>query len=113
MRELDVDFVGVSFVGRASELDEVRRLAPGAAIVAKIERAVALENLKEILEAADGIMVARGDLGVEAELEHLPMIQKSLLQSALLAGKFTITATEMLESMVTSSRPTRAPSNRA
>jgi pyruvate kinase len=108
VRELEVDFVGVSFVAQGSELDEVRKLAPGAAIVAKIERAVALENLKEILEATDGIMVARGDLGVEAELEHLPMIQKSLLQSGLLAGKFTITATEMLESMVESSRPTRA-----
>jgi pyruvate kinase len=108
VRELEIDFVGVSFVARASELRIVRQLAPEALIVAKIERAVALENLKEILEAADGIMVARGDLGVEAELEHLPMIQKSLLQSGLLAGKFTITATEMLESMVESSRPTRA-----
>jgi len=107
-RELEVDFVGVSFVSRASELAEVRTLVPEASIVAKIERAAALANIEEILAATDGIMVARGDLGVEVELEEVPMIQKTLLQMALRAGKFTITATEMLESMVTSSRPTRA-----
>ena len=107
-RELGVDFVGVSFVSRADELREVRRLIPEAQIVAKIERAAALENLEEILEATDGIMVARGDLGVEVDLEQLPMLQKSLLNEALKIGKFTITATEMLESMVESSRPTRA-----
>ncbi|HED66963.1 MAG TPA: pyruvate kinase [Planctomycetes bacterium] len=107
-RELDVDFIGVSFVGEASELEKVRALAPDALLVAKIERALALTNIEEILAATDGIMVARGDLGVEMELEEIPTIQKSLLQLALRAGCFTITATEMLESMVTSSRPTRA-----
>ncbi len=107
-RELEVDMVGVSFVAKGDELREVRSLIPDAQIVAKIERAAALTNLEEILEATDGIMVARGDLGVEIELERLPMVQKSLLQAALKAGKYTITATEMLESMVTSSRPTRA-----
>ena len=107
-REMDVDFVGVSFVSRASELREVRRLVPDARIVAKIERSAALQNLQDILEVTDGIMVARGDLGVEVELEQLPMVQKSLIQAALRVGKFTITATEMLESMVESSRPTRA-----
>jgi pyruvate kinase len=76
--------------------------------VAKIERRPALENLKGILEAADGLMVARGDLGVEVQLERLPLVQKSIIQEALKAGKFTITATEMLESMVKASRPTRA-----
>ncbi|MFT5288710.1 MAG: pyruvate kinase [Planctomycetota bacterium] len=106
--EIGVDFVGVSFVSTAAELHEVRRLVPDAQIVAKIERAAALENLDEILEATDGIMVARGDLGVEVELEQLPMVQKSLLAASLKAGKFTITATEMLESMVDNSRPTRA-----
>ena len=107
-RELDVDMLGVSFVTRGDELREVKSLLPDAQIVAKIERAAALQHLEEIFEATDGIMVARGDLGVEIELEQIPMIQKSLLQASLKAGKFTITATEMLESMVASSRPTRA-----
>ncbi len=107
-RDLAVDFVGVSFVSRAEEIRAVRALAPEALAVAKIERKAALENLEELLEAADGIMVARGDLGVEVELEELPMIQKSLIHAALRVGKFTITATEMLESMVNASRPTRA-----
>ncbi len=107
-RELEVDMVGVSFVANATELARVREHVPDAFIVAKIERAIALRNLDGIFEEADGIMVARGDLGVELELEQLPMVQKTLLQNALRAGKFTITATEMLESMVHSSRPTRA-----
>jgi pyruvate kinase len=107
-RELAVDFVGASFVSRSEEIRAVRELAPEALVVAKIERRAALENLGELLDESDGIMVARGDLGVEVELEELPMIQKSLIQAALRAGKFTITATEMLESMVTATRPTRA-----
>ena len=107
-RQLDVDLVGVSFVSRAEELTAVRACVPDALVVAKIERVAALENLEELLDAADGVMVARGDLGVEMELEQLPMVQKSLIHEALRAGKFTITATEMLESMIHSSRPTRA-----
>ncbi len=107
-RELDVDLVGVSFVSRVEELIAVRALIPEALVVAKIERSAALANLEELLDAADGVMVARGDLGVGLELEELPMVQKALIQAALRAGKFTITATEMLESMVHSSRPTRA-----
>jgi pyruvate kinase len=71
----------------------------------------ALENLKGLLAECDGLMVARGDLGVEAELEELPMIQKTILHAAVQAGKFTITATEMLESMIEHSRPTRAEVN--
>jgi pyruvate kinase len=106
--ELDLDMIGVSFASHPDQLREVRRRVPGALIVAKIERAAALDNLDGLLSEADGIMVARGDLGVEVELEQLPMVQKSLIQAALRAGKFTITATEMLESMVGSSRPTRA-----
>jgi pyruvate kinase len=108
VNELDLDMVGVSFVATADELRAVRAAAPNALMVAKIERAAALENLQAILEEADGVMIARGDLGVEVELEQLPMVQKSLLQSALRAGKFTITATEMLESMISQTRPTRA-----
>ncbi|MEY2786435.1 MAG: hypothetical protein RL277_2647 [Planctomycetota bacterium] len=103
-----IDMIGISFVAKPEEIDVVRALAPGALMVAKIERMAALENLDAILARTDGIMVARGDLGVEAELEQLPLIQKSLIQAAMRAGRFTITATEMLESMINSSRPTRA-----
>jgi pyruvate kinase len=106
--EAGVDMIGVSFVSRPEEIRAVRALAPDALMVAKIERMAALENLDALLSESDGVMVARGDLGVEAELEQLPLIQKSLLQAAQRAGKFTITATEMLESMIESSRPTRA-----
>ncbi len=107
-REQAVDMLGISFVGRASEVRAIREMAPDALLVAKIERYAALENLAELLAASDGIMVARGDLGVELDLEELPLTQKSLLSDALRAGRFTITATEMLESMTASSRPTRA-----
>ncbi|HJM57843.1 MAG TPA: pyruvate kinase [Planctomycetota bacterium] len=103
-----LDFIGVSFVGNASEIEHVRSLAGTQAIVAKIERRQAIEHLAEILEAADGVMVARGDLGVEIGLADLPGLQKMILERTLDARKFTITATEMLESMVHSSRPTRA-----
>ncbi len=107
-RELGVDILGISFVSRADEIERIRILAPGMLMVAKIERQIALTNLKSILEAADGVMVARGDLGVELKLEQLPLAQKQIISEALKAGKFSITATEMLESMVKSSRPTRA-----
>ena len=106
--EVGVDMLGISFVGHASELDEIRALAPIPRLVAKVERRQALDNLDAIVAAADGIMVARGDLGVELDLEQVPMIQKRLIAAAIRAGKFTITATEMLESMIESSRPTRA-----
>ena len=107
-RELGVDMLGVSFVGNAAELEEIRGLAPGIHLVSKIERKAALQNLDEILEATDGLMVARGDLGVEIELERLPLVQKDILRRAVTAGVYTITATEMLESMIEASRPTRA-----
>jgi pyruvate kinase len=107
-QELGIDMLGVSFVSRADELNRIRELAPKLLLVAKIERRTALDNLKGILEACDGVMVARGDLGVEVQLEQLPLVQKTLIQEALRAGKFAITATEMLESMVEASRPTRA-----
>jgi len=106
--EAGVDMIGASFVSRADEIRAIRAIVPGTSVIAKIERMAALENVDELLAEADGIMVARGDLGVEAELEALPMIQKWLIQAALRAGKFAITATEMLESMVESSRPSRA-----
>ncbi|MDP6538061.1 MAG: pyruvate kinase [Planctomycetota bacterium] len=105
---LGVDMLGISFVGRAEEVECVRSLAPGMAMVAKIERSLALENLEAILEASDGVMVARGDLGVELDLERVPIVQKALLRAARDAACFSITATEMLESMTGQSRPTRA-----
>lgn len=107
-RQIGVEMLGVSFVSSAAELEIIRELAPEPLIVSKIERKLALERLQEILRASDGIMIARGDLGVEIELEQLPMLQKSLIQSALTEGRFVITATEMLESMIHTSRPTRA-----
>jgi pyruvate kinase len=107
-RQAGIDMIGISFVSRPEEVATVRKMIPSALMISKIERLAALENIDSLLQESDGIMVARGDLGVEAELEQLPLIQKSLIQSALRAGKFTITATEMLESMIESSRPTRA-----
>jgi pyruvate kinase len=107
-RELGVDMLGISFVSHAEEVDRVRHMAPELFLVAKIERKSALDNLRPILEAADGLMVARGDLGVEVKLEQLPLVQKMIIQESLKEGKFVITATEMLESMVKNSRPTRA-----
>ncbi|MCH2106029.1 MAG: pyruvate kinase [Planctomycetes bacterium] len=107
-KEAGADFLGVSFVGNGEDLIRIRALAPEQSIVAKVERRVAVENLDGILEQADGLMIARGDLGVEMDLERLPMVQKDLLAAGLRAGCFTITATEMLESMITTTRPTRA-----
>ena len=107
-QELGLDMIGISFVGSADDVRAVRELVPKMQLVAKIERLAALESIDGILREADGIMVARGDLGVEVELERLPIVQKTLIHRALKAGVFSITATEMLESMVVSSRPTRA-----
>ncbi|MDZ4775008.1 MAG: pyruvate kinase [Planctomycetota bacterium] len=107
-REAGIDMIGISFVAKRLEIQAVRALCPDALMISKIERQAALDALDELLIESDGIMVARGDLGVEAELEQLPLIQKSIIQAAMRAGKFTITATEMLESMIESSRPTRA-----
>ena len=107
-QQIGVEMLGLSFVGNAEEVEHIRELAPGAMLVSKIERSIALEHIHEILRASDGIMVARGDLGVEVDLEQLPMIQKSLIHAAIKEGRFVITATEMLESMIESSRPTRA-----
>ena len=107
-REMKVEMLGISFVGTSAEVEEVRRLAPETAIISKIERVAAIDNLDALVETSHGIMVARGDLGVELELEQVPVTQKRMIECALQAGKFAITATEMLESMISSSRPTRA-----
>jgi pyruvate kinase len=106
------DFVALSFVRSAADVDDLRaRLnAAGsrALIVAKIETVEAYENLDEIVAGADGVMVARGDLGVTAGLARVPLMQKDTISRATQAGKFVITATQMLESMIHASEPTRA-----
>jgi pyruvate kinase len=109
-----IDYLALSFVTGARDLEEARRWldrrAEGRSVglIAKIERAEALGSIDEILGAADGIMVARGDLGIEVPLERLALEQKRLVREANLAGKFAIVATQMLLSMVSSPRPTRA-----
>jgi len=103
------DFIGVSFVRTAADLEEVRAVVPrGVRLVAKIEKAAAIDDLPRILEAADAIMVARGDLGVELPFEKVPRVQKSLIAEANRLARPVITATQMLESMVRNPRPTRA-----
>ena len=108
----DCDFIAVSFPRTAADMHEARRLvteAGGTALlVAKIERAEALTNLKEIIEASDAVMVARGDLGVEIGDAELPAWQKKIITAAREANKMVITATQMMESMITNPIPTRA-----
>ena len=107
--ERGVDYLGLSFVRRAEDLGELRALVPkGVKLVAKIEKATALDDLDRILAACDAVMVARGDLGVELPFEQVPLVQKRLIREANHHGKPVITATQMLESMVRAPRPTRA-----
>jgi pyruvate kinase len=106
---LGVDWLALSFVQRAQDVFEARELADGrAAILAKIEKPAGVEAFDEILAAADGIMVARGDLGVELPVESLPPIQKRLVRACRAVGKPVIVATQMMESMIASPVPTRA-----
>ena len=107
--DLEVDYIALSFIRRPEDLDELRQLVDGRALlVAKIEMAQALRNLHGILANADGVMVARGDLGVELDFEEVPLVQKRILRLTSRTAKLGITATQMLESMIVSSRPTRA-----
>lgn len=107
-----VDFVALSFVRNAEDVMAARHFIKKrkkeVPVIAKIEKHEALKNIDDILEAADGIMIARGDLGVEIPLERIPHVQKTLIRKANRAGKLAITATQMLKSMVDSPRPTRA-----
>ena len=107
-RELGVDFVATSFVRNGSDVEAVASLTGDVPIIAKIELAQALDNLDEILKVSFGVMVARGDLGVQLPLDRLPLIQTDIIKRANAAGRVAVTATEMLESMTHNPRPTRA-----
>ncbi|HEX6548603.1 MAG TPA: pyruvate kinase [Candidatus Dormibacteraeota bacterium] len=110
--ELGFDWVALSFVRTAEDINackrELEKLSWRVPVIAKLEKAEAIRNLKAILGAVDGVMVARGDLGVELALGEVPAVQKDIIDRANRAGVPVITATEMLESMITSNRPTRA-----
>lgn len=108
----NIDFIAASFVRKAEDVLTIRRIledkGSDQAIIAKIENRQGVENLDEILKTADGLMVARGDLGVEMPAEEVPVIQKKIIRAANRVGKPVITATQMLESMISSPTPTRA-----
>ena len=109
----DVDFIACSFVSRKRDLLDVKRFLSkngysDVALIAKIENRPGVNNIEEICSECDGIMIGRGDMGVEIPFEELPAIQKKLIDTCRLLGKRVITATEMLESMITNPRPTRA-----
>ena len=111
--ENDFDFVAASFVRQASDVEEIRAVldshgGQNIGIIAKIENQEGVDNLEEILKVADGLMVARGDLGVEIPAQDVPVIQKRMIKAAIAQGKHVVTATQMLDSMIRNPRPTRA-----
>jgi pyruvate kinase len=107
--EQGADWIALSFVQRPEDVAEARRLIGGkAALLAKIEKPAAVERLEEILELADAVMVARGDLGVELPPQQVPMVQKQIVETARRLGRPVVVATQMLESMITAPTPTRA-----
>ncbi len=111
--ENQLDYIAASFIRRRSDIEGLRDLlreygGTELNVIAKLEKPQAIDNLEDILEVSDGVMVARGDLGVELPPEAVPIVQKKILAEASRWGKFAITATQMLESMTTASRPTRA-----
>jgi pyruvate kinase len=111
----DVEWIGLSFVRNASDIVELKRIieqrGKTARVIAKIEKPEAIENIDEIISVTDGVMVARGDLGVEMPLEEVPVLQKMIAAKCNAAAKPVIVATQMLESMITTPRPTRAEVN--
>lgn len=111
----DVDIIALSFVRSAKDIRDivsrVRAAGSHASIIAKIEKPEALDVIDEIIEECDGIMVARGDLGIEIPTEEVPIVQKTLIEKCRMAGKPVITATQMLDSMINNPRPTRAESS--
>lgn len=111
--ENDIDFIAASFVRKAQDILDLRQYLNSindtrTKIIAKIENEEGIDNIDEILDVADGLMVARGDMGVEVSIELLPATQKMMIKKAIARGKIVITATQMLESMITNPRPTRA-----
>ena len=111
--KMGYDFIAASFVRSSADVNYLRKFIRSLGwttprIMAKIENMDGVNNIDEIIEAADGIMVARGDMGVEIPFEQIPAIQKEIIKKVYLAGRQVITATQMLESMITNSRPTRA-----
>ena len=111
--ENDFDFIAASFVRQAADVEAIRKVlrecgGDAVRIIAKIENQEGVDNIDAILDAADGIMVARGDLGVEIPAERVPVLQKQMIQKGIQAGKLVITATQMLDSMIRNPRPTRA-----
>jgi pyruvate kinase len=113
--EWDVDWVGLSFVRTGEDIVDLKRIikesGKAAKVIAKVEKPEAIENIDSIIAATDGVMVARGDLGVEMPLEEVPLLQKMIARKCRLASKPVIVATQMLESMITTPRPTRAEVN--
>lgn len=114
--EMEFDFIAASFVTSADDLIQIRQVLDEEhchhiRLVAKIENAEGVDNIDDIIRVADGIMIARGDLGVEIPFERIPVIQKKLIKKAYNAGKQVITATQMLDSMMKNPRPTRAEAN--
>lgn len=112
MADLGIEYVALSFVKDAADIQELRDLLTAAGstskVIAKIERQEALNNIEEVIAAADGIMIARGDLGDAVPFETLPFIKKDLLARCVAAGKPAIVATEMLTSMISATKPSRA-----
>jgi len=111
----DVDWIGLSFVREAKDIRELRQLIdkhnPRTRIIAKIEKPQAVKNFDSILKETDGVMVARGDLGVEMQMQEVPIIQKKIIEKCIAASKPVIIATQMMESMIESATPTRAEVN--
>ena len=108
VNELHVDYLALSFVRNVADVREAQALANGIPVIAKIEMPEAITNLEAILDAAEGAMVARGDLGVELGSEKVPVVQKRIIREMNKRGKLVITATQMLDSMMRNPRPTRA-----
>ncbi|MBD3748915.1 MAG: pyruvate kinase [Sphingobacteriales bacterium] len=113
--ENDVEWIGLSFVRKAEDIIDLKRIISRsgrtARVIAKIEKPEAIENIDAIIEVTDGVMVARGDLGVEMPMEEVPVLQKMIAKKCNIASKPVIVATQMLESMITTPRPTRAEVN--